>query len=209
MNPVVVIPARGGSVRIPRKNVRPFYGRPIIQYSIELAQSCGLDVVVSTEDPEIAQLALDLGCQVRQRPFALARDEVGTHEVWADAVESLGIKRGRVACLYPCAPLLDKNDFIIGLGGSGYALTVGTNPLRDAGAAYWGDARDLRKDVPLINERTRLIPLIEEDVCDINTERDWFIAESRYALKHGIDPQLSGLIRTVADPDVVDIAEAA
>lgn len=181
-----IIPARGGSTRIPRKVIRQFHGRPIIQYSIETAQGAGMQVVVSTEDPEIAQLAVDLGCIVRQRPFALARDEVGTQEVWADALTALGIKRGRTACLYPCAPLLDREVFVLGAIGRGYALTVGTNPLRDAGAAYWGDVKDVRAGVPLISNTTRMIALHDDDAVDINIEADWSLAEARYAVKHRI-----------------------
>lgn len=199
-----IIPARGGSRRIPRKSVRLFYGKPIITYSISLAQSAGLDVFVSTDDAAIAQIAKDFGARVIQRPFELAEDSVGTQEVMAHAMGVLGMRKNtRVACLYPCAPLLDLEYFIAGRPGKGYAVTVGTNPLRDAGAAYWGDSKDFKVEVPLYNISTRLIPLAEEDVIDINTEEDWFVAENRYALKHGLTPQHSG---TVPQVSIVEMA---
>jgi N-acylneuraminate cytidylyltransferase len=187
-----VIPARGGSQRISRKNIREFYGRPILCYSIDLARAVGLVPVVSTEDPEIASIASSAGAVIRQRPFELARDDVGTHDVWIDALNAVGARRGRSACIYPCAPLLDAEVFKIGRMGRTYAMTVGANPLRDAGAGYWGDVRDLRAGHPLITDATRLIVLHDDDVVDINTEEDWFIAENRYALKHGIEPVHTG-----------------
>lgn len=184
---VCIIPARGGSTRIPRKNIRPFYGRPIITYSIELAQSLGMRVVVSTEDAEIAQVAREYDCEVRQRPFELAADDVGTHAVWKDALQAIGYKRGRTACLYPCAPLLDAELFGLGLAMRNvFALTVGADPLRDAGAGYWGEAREILRGAPLIQNDTRLIVLHPDDVVDINTEDDWRLAVSRYAVKHHI-----------------------
>lgn len=192
---ICVIPARGSSRRIPRKNLRLFYGKPIITYSISLAQSAALDVFVSTDDAAIAQIAKDYGARVIQRPFELAEDSIGTQAVMAHAMSMLGMRKNtRVACLYPCAPMLDLEYFIAGKPGKGYAVTVGTNPLRDAGAAYWGDSKDFKVEVPLYNISTRLIPLAEDDVIDVNTEEDWLIAENRYALKHGMTPQHSGTV---------------
>ena len=72
-----VIPARGGSKRIPRKNIRPFAGKPIIAYSIAAARSCGLfeRIVVSTDDAEIAAVAHDCGADTPfMRPAELADD---------------------------------------------------------------------------------------------------------------------------------------
>lgn len=203
---IAIIPGRGGSTRIPRKNLRSFYGRPIIQYSIELAQRVCEVVYVSTEDAEIAQVARDLGARVIQRPFVLAEDNVGTQLVMGHAVKDLGLAKSamRVVCLYPCAPLVDVDIFRMGQDMKDYGVAVGTEPLRDAGAFYWGRARDFFNGAPLYNERTRLIPLAEEDVCDINTERDWFVAENRYAIKHHVTPEHSGTIQTVA---MLDSAE--
>ena len=74
---VAIIPARGGSRRIPRKNIRPFHGQPIIAYSIEAASMVFGQVWVSTEDAEIAETAHKLGAFVLYRPRALAADVIG------------------------------------------------------------------------------------------------------------------------------------
>ena len=73
---VAVIPARGGSKRIARKNIRPFVGKPVMAYSIEAAQSAEIfdKIIVSTDDQEIAQVAESLGAEV---PFCPASRIVG------------------------------------------------------------------------------------------------------------------------------------
>ena len=89
---VAIIPARGGSKRLPRKNLAPFFGRPLLQYAIEACQgakSINRGVYVSTEDPEIAAVARDLGALVIHRPEALAGDTVWTQEVLKHAAEFL------------------------------------------------------------------------------------------------------------------------
>ena len=73
-----MIPARGGSKGIPRKNVRFLRGRPLISYTIETAKRCcGIDrIVVSTDDEEIAHVAKTFGCEVVMRPPELAADDI-------------------------------------------------------------------------------------------------------------------------------------
>lgn len=113
---VAVIPARGGSKRIPRKNIRPFAGRPIIAYSIAAARECGLfdRIVVSTDDAEIAAVARDCGAETPfRRPPALADDHTGTDAVVAHALRWLA-EQGEAArlacCIYPTAPFLTAVD---------------------------------------------------------------------------------------------------
>ena len=87
---VAVIPARGGSKRIPRKNIREFSGKPIIAYSIEKALLSDLfgKVVVSTEDNEISSIAKQFGAEVPfKRPTELSDDYTGTTEVIAHAIK--------------------------------------------------------------------------------------------------------------------------
>lgn len=113
-----VIPARGGSKRIPRKNIKEFNGKPIIQYSIEAAQKseCFDMVVVSTDDDEIAEIALSLGAQVPfTRPGNLSNDHATTVPVIKHAIdwfENKGQQFDYVCCIYPTAPLI-KPEFII------------------------------------------------------------------------------------------------
>ena len=115
-----IIPARGGSKRIPRKNVRDFCGKPIIAWSIEAAiQSCCFDeVIVSTDDEEIASLARKLGAQTPfKRPAELSDDYTGTIPVIAQAIQHYvnnGYRLEAVCCLYATAPFVRASDLIEG-----------------------------------------------------------------------------------------------
>jgi N-acylneuraminate cytidylyltransferase len=118
---VAVIPARGGSKRIPRKNVRPFAGKPMIAHSIECAlQTRAFDrVVVSTDDDEIARIARELDAEVPfRRPSELSDDHTGTIDVIAHAIDHLqreGSVLSAVCCIYPTAPFIRTDDLTKGL----------------------------------------------------------------------------------------------
>ena len=113
---IAVIPARGGSKRIPRKNIRPFAGKPMIAHAIATAQESGLfeHVVVSTDDDEIATIAEKWGAEVPfRRRAALADDHTPTVPVIADAIhrcEALGWHAAYICCVYPCVPFLRAAD---------------------------------------------------------------------------------------------------
>lgn len=116
MNSVAIIPARGGSKRIPRKNLLPFDGVPMIVRSIRTAQDCGLfeQVVVSTDDAEIAELALAHGAQVPfLRPAELADDFTGTAAVIVHALQQLPAF-DYACCVYATAPLLQARYLRLG-----------------------------------------------------------------------------------------------
>ena len=116
MNNLAIIPARGGSKRIPRKNVKKFSGKPMIAWSIELALRSQLfsRVIVSTDDDEIADVAASYGAEVPfRRPEHLSGDFVGTREVIDHAIEvstSLDYKPDTACCMYPCAPFLSPDN---------------------------------------------------------------------------------------------------
>jgi len=118
---IAIIPARGGSKRIPRKNIKDFCGKPIIAYSIEVALESGLfdKVIVSTDDNEIAEIAKKYGAEVPFiRPIELANDYIGTTAVIESATtwyKDKGINVVNVCCIYPTAPLLKKEYLIKGL----------------------------------------------------------------------------------------------
>lgn len=120
---VAVIPARGGSKRIPRKNIRPFAGRPIIGYSIAAARECGLfdRVIVSTDDQEIAAVARDWGAETPfARPAELSDDHTGTGSVVAHALHWLaeqGTPIEIACCIYATAPFVTAENL-----RRGYAL---------------------------------------------------------------------------------------
>ena len=185
---VCIIPARGGSTRIPRKNIRPLAGRPIIAYSIENAQRVCTRVIVSTEDAEIAQLARDMGAEVHQRSFEMARNDVGTQEVAKHVLDELRIRRtARVLVLYPCAPLVGAWHLQMALARHHYVVAIGSDPLADAGAFYAGRCADFRDAVPLWNDSTSVIVLPPALVCDVNTADDWERLENKYdMLMHGV-----------------------
>lgn len=114
---IALIPARGGSKRIPRKNIKYFHGRPIITYSIEAAlKSCCFDrIIVSTDDPEIATIAQHSGAEVPfVRPEHLSNDTAATLDVirhglaWAE--NDLGNDIDNICCIYATAPFVTAKD---------------------------------------------------------------------------------------------------
>lgn len=109
---IAIIPARGGSKRIPKKNIKNFFGHPIISYSIKSALESKLfdEVMVSTDDVQIADIAREYGATV---PFMRNKETSGDYATTADVIlEVLGVyqKRGKkpdnVCCLYPTAPFV-------------------------------------------------------------------------------------------------------
>ena len=111
---ICVIPARGGSKRIPRKNIKPFLGKPVIAYPIEAALASGLfdEVVISTDDSEIASVAKQLGATVPfERPRVLADDHTPTAPVLIHAIEwfeKQGHTVTEMTCMYPATPFITK-----------------------------------------------------------------------------------------------------
>lgn len=118
---LAVIPARGGSKRIPHKNIKNFCGKPIIAYSIETAIKSGLfdKVIVTTDDPEIAKVAEQCGAEIPfVRPKELSDDFTGTVPVIAHAIgamQQLGFDIKEVCCIYATAPFILAEDLQQGL----------------------------------------------------------------------------------------------
>lgn len=118
---VAIIPARGGSKRIPRKNIRCFGGQPIIAWSIQVAleSNCFDRVIVSTDDEEIALVAREYGAETPfKRPSSLSDDYVTTVPVVAHAVRWISENMRSVdlaCCLYPTAPFIQTEDLNKGL----------------------------------------------------------------------------------------------
>ena len=132
---IAVIPARGGSKRVPRKNLRPFAGRPMIGYAIGVAQRSGLfeRIVVSTDDAEVAAVARTLGADVPfLRPAELADDFTPTVPVIAHAIRAcaeLGWHARLACCIYPAVPLLQPQTLadalaLLEAGDAPYAFPV-------------------------------------------------------------------------------------
>lgn len=112
MSNLAIIPARGGSKRIPKKNIKPFLGKPIIAYSIEAALKSEIfdEVMVSTDDPEIVKIALQYGAKV---PFLRSNENANDYAVLADVIlevinqyTALDKHYNNVCCLLPTAPFV-------------------------------------------------------------------------------------------------------
>jgi N-acylneuraminate cytidylyltransferase len=115
---IAIIPARGGSKRIPRKNIKDFLGKPIIAYSIGVAISSGLfdEVMVSTDDLEIAEIAKNFGAKV---PFLRTAQTANDYAVTYEVIEEVLLKYLQsemnfdyTCCLYPCAPFITQDRLI-------------------------------------------------------------------------------------------------
>lgn len=136
---IAVIPARGGSKRIPRKNIKEFCGKPMIAWSIEVAKASGLfdHIIVSTDDAEIAEVAKHWGAEVPfARPADLSNDHAGTTEVIAHATQ-WALEQGwpitAVCCIYATAPFIKIEDLKRGIealesGKWAYAFAVTEYP---------------------------------------------------------------------------------
>lgn len=113
---IAVIPARGGSKRIPRKNIRNFYGKPMIAYAIEVAHAAGIfeHIIVSSDDKEIINVAKTYGAEAPfVRPALLSDDFTPTVPVISHTIQSclyLGWQIEYVCCIYPTAPFVLADD---------------------------------------------------------------------------------------------------
>ncbi|EOI6421377.1 TPA: pseudaminic acid cytidylyltransferase [Vibrio cholerae] len=118
---IAIIPARGGSKRIPRKNIKFFHGKPMIAWSILAAKNAGCfdRIIVSTDDAEIAAVAQEYGAKVPfMRPADIANDYATTGDVICHAIKWLsqqGEMPERVCCLYATAPFVEPEDLREGL----------------------------------------------------------------------------------------------
>lgn len=115
---VAIIPARGGSKRIKRKNIKEFLGRPIVCYPIELLQSCQLfdRIIVSSDDTEILDIANKHNAEALLRPSELSDDYATTRSVVIHAINALALEdQTRVCCVYPTAVLLKESALREGL----------------------------------------------------------------------------------------------
>lgn len=223
--PIAIITARGGSKRIPRKNIRNFLGKPIIAYSIETAIESGIfdDVIVSTDDNEIAEISLRYGASI---PFLRSKENSDDFADTSDVIREVLIKlkeMGReyesICCIYPTAPfvtskklieshklLSDRNVYNVvpmvsfsfppqrGLvEKNGFMKPLDNNSINkrsqdldtifhDAGQFYWIKTEEFFKNSNILMNNTKLYPVPETEVQDIDNEEDWILAELKYKL---------------------------
>ncbi len=164
---IAIIPARGGSKRIPRKNILPFAGKPMIGYAIEAAQMSGLfdRVIVSTDDAEIGEVSRSLGAETPfVRPADLADDFTPTVPVVAHAIQAcraLGWPVDTACCIYPGVPFIAIDDLRAALrllesGVAPYAFPVTgfPSPIQRA-MRRQADGRIAPFDPAFVNVRTQ------------------------------------------------------
>lgn len=186
MSCVCVIPARGGSIRIPKKNIKEFHGKPVIVYSIEAAQKSGVfdAIYVSTDDEEIGEVAVQFGAGALWRGSDLAQDGIGTQNVMRYALVDIGGDVEYACCLYATAPMVSPEEMrlaydILTDGNTDYVVPVATW-LQDPGQFYFGTAPAFMHGTDLIGPDTAMIKSDPMRECDINTPDDWTRAENLY-----------------------------
>ncbi len=189
---ITIIPARGGSKRIPRKNVKIFAGRPMIEWPIRLAIASGLydRVVVSTDDAEITSIALAAGAEVPfRRPADLADDDTPTIPVITHAIHALGLDIHPdtvVCCIYPTTPLLTRDDLELAhemLSQSHFAFVfAGYRPHLPIQRAFTlGDDRCVQPVLPdYISSRTQDLPhtFLDAGQFYVGSTQAWISAQT-------------------------------
>jgi len=197
---ICIIPARGGSQRIPGKNIKDFHGKPIIAYSIETAKESGLfvSVFVSSDNGAILKIAEENGAKTLIRGYHMAEDEIGTQNVAQyelKRLEKIGVTLGYACVIYPCSPLLEPQDLIDGYlklkeTGVDYVYSTDMKGV-DCGNFYIGKTEAFIEGRPLVRSSLKLyIP--KSRAIDINTPEDWLRAEQMYEDIHGHDKLLEG-----------------
>lgn len=206
MSAIAIIPARGGSKRIPRKNLRAFHGKPIISYSINAAKECSRfsTIAVSTDDVEIATLAADHGVTVLWRPPGLCDDRIGTDDVMQYHMTRLQVF-DVACCIYATAPLMSQWDLRKGLemlkgDDVDFVFAMGIDPNRDAAQWYWGRTAAWCEKRHFVGPRSRIFQIKAHLHCDINTGEDWERAEQLFANHHNLErPRLEDSIKSCGD----------
>ena len=227
MGNICIIPARGGSKRIPRKNIKEFLGKPIIAYSIKAAIDSGLfdEVMVSTDDLEIADIAKKYGAKVPFMRSAKNSDDFATtFDVIKEVInyyKDQSIEFDNLCCLYSCAPfvtselllkaydqLIEKKfDTVFPIIAYSFpiqrALRVDhqrkvsmileenlnarsqdlEESFHDAGQFYWCNVKQVLNCKKILTINTGGIKISELDAQDIDTDKDWDLAELKYQLK--------------------------
>jgi pseudaminic acid cytidylyltransferase len=222
---LAIIPARGGSKRIPRKNIKDFLGFPIIKYSIEAAlkSNCFDEVMVSTDDQIIAEISKKYEAKV---PFIRSKEtanDMATTNAVLEEVIAQYQERGQmfeyICCIYPAAPFISAEKLKEGLdlleknnAGAVIAVVRYPHPIQralkiengmismimsenmnirsqdlpptyhDAGQFYWFRMQAFFDNEHRVINNTMAIELKENEVQDIDNERDWEIAEIKYSV---------------------------
>lgn len=187
MDVLAIITARGGSKRLPGKNIKELCGKPLIAWTIEAAKNCDR-VVVTTDSDEIGEVSIKYGAEVIWRPDHLATDDAKSIDVVLDAIDTIGWK-GRTMLLQPTSPLRTSEDIDDAwhlMDYTGADSVVSTDISYEINGAiylcksdYWQDKNDF------IGLATLYCPMSNERSVDIDTIEDFKLAEA-YLNKLGL-----------------------
>lgn len=180
-----VIPARGGSKRIPRKNLKRLCGKPLIAWTIEACQKSGLTTwVVSTEDYEIGQLSVALGAYVVRRPEELADDLASSDAVALHVLDWLGGDFDIVVLLHPTSPIRDPRHIDDAVSTLWASSAPSLASVEYAKRSYRHNASIYAAKVPfktLYGDQTIPYLMDKRHSLDIDDETDFAIAETLLA----------------------------
>ena len=196
---IAIIPARGGSKRIPNKNIKEFYGRPIIAWSIEAALASELfdHVMVSTDSTEIAEVAKRYGADVPFiRPLELSGDFVGVTDVICHATQwgvDKGWKIDHVCCILPTAPLVSLEDMkqgYVDLIRENYSFVISvTDYASSIFRSFQKEKRGVKMFFPeKFNTRSQDLPMAIHDAAQFywGTAAAWLGKQCAFGSETGV-----------------------
>ncbi|WP_412972736.1 pseudaminic acid cytidylyltransferase [Glaciecola sp. MF2-115] len=196
---LAIIPARGGSKRIPNKNIRDFVGKPLVAYSIEVAKASGLfdKIVVTTDNQEVADIALEYGAEVPFiRPPELSNDVIGTRPVTNHAIRYVSEhfeKPEFCCCIYATAPFLQAEYLKQGLqklrlnSDKGFAYSVTSFPFPIQRALFLKDNYATPSFPEDITKRSQDLEEAYHDAGQFYWGRtDDYLSSKRIFSEHGI-----------------------
>lgn len=223
MKSIALLPARGGSKRIPRKNIKSFCGAPMISWSIKAAQDSALfdRIIVSTDDADIAQVAREAGAEVPfDRPASISDDMTPTRDVIVHAIEALEAAGQRIdflCCIYATAPftraqaLRDAKEKLLANNDIDFVFAASTFPYPVQRALIQTPQGGVRMlDPTKISTRSQDLPEAFHDAGQFYWgKRDAFVARTpmfsataRPHLLHRLD------VQDIDTPEDWDVAEA-
>ncbi len=218
MRSIAIIPARGGSKRIPRKNLVELAGRPLVAWTIEAALEAALVdmVVVSTEDPTIAEVSRQYGAQVIMRPDALARDTTSTEPVLLHALDEVEKWSGQtpeitvlLQCTSPLRPAHVIDEAILKIVQSGCDSVVGVHPTIDYFFTGSVDGEQLVVEYdPLNRPRTQCITPRYKENGSTYAVRTEFLRRTGCRMGGDMRPVIMSEVEGLDIDDVAELAVA-
>lgn len=178
---ICIIPARKGSSRIINKNIKTFYNRPIIEYSIEAAQKSELfkRIIVSSNSKEICDIAKKMGVETHDRPNHIAENDVGMYEVINYIIKEKTLVFDTICMIYPCAPFITAEKLI-----KAYSIKQIYQKKCIAVDEYGKECGlfEIITNKFELNNNCRYvgIPYSNKECQDINTHTEWNIALKKF-----------------------------